>query len=137
MIVDSSVWVEFLGRRPTAVARAVRDFLAAGGNVTLTATILQEVLQGSRDKAQLEALERVMAVFPMYEPVDVRRAAREAGALYARCRWQGITIRSPNDCLIAVSAIESGKPLMARDRDFVHLRTLDPRLQLVDIPSGP
>lgn len=132
MIVDSSVWVEFLSRSPGAAARALRSFLENGGRVFLTPVILQEVLQGARDAAHLSALTRMLAVFPVCVPADARASAQEAGSMYARCRWQGVTIRSPHDCLIAVTAIEFSQPVMTLDRDFYFLRTLDARLQLVD-----
>ena len=50
--------------------------------------------------------------------------------LYARCRWQGITIRSPNDCLIAACAVEAGEPLLHADRDFERIAAIEPRLRL-------
>ena len=132
MIVDSSVWVDFLSRRPGVAARALRSFLSNGGPVFLTPVIVQEVVQGARDVAHLASLNRALAVFPLCQPGDVRASAREAGALYARCRWQGVTIRSPNDCLIAVTAIEHRQPVMTLDRDFLLLRSIDARLQLID-----
>ena len=132
MIVDSSVWVEFLSRRPGVAAHALRSFLANGGAVSLIPVIIQEVLQGARDAAHLAAMNRMLAVIPVCVPVDARASAREAGALYARCRWQGLTIRSPHDCLIAAIAIEFSQPVMTLDRDFFVLRSLDARLQLVD-----
>ena len=133
MIVDSSVWVDFLSRKPSAIARSVRSFLESGGTVFLTANILQEVLQGARDEAQLAALDRVLSAFPLCEPSDAREVARKAGEMYARCRWNGVTIRSPNDCMIAAVAIDHGQPVMTLDRDFQFLRSVDPSLQLVDL----
>lgn len=133
MIVDSSVWIDFLGRRPSPVARSVRDYLVSGGRVYLTSIVMQEVLQGARDARHLEALKRVLSSFPLCETDDARQTAALAGELYARCRWQGVTIGSPNDCLIAAFAIESGQPVLSKDHDFRVLRRLDARLQLVDI----
>lgn len=133
MIVDSSVWVDFLSRKPSVTARSVRSFLESGGNVYLTAIILQEVLQGARDEAHLASLARVLGAFPLCEPSDAREVARKAGELYARCRWKGVTIRSSNDCMIAAVAIDHGQPIMTHDRDFHFLRSLDPSLQLVDL----
>ena len=49
---------------------------------------------------------------------------------YARCRWQGLTIHSPNDCLIAACAIESDEPLLHADRAFLTLARIDNRLLL-------
>ncbi len=132
MIVDSSVWVDYLSKRPGVAAHALRSFLANGGTVYLTPVIVQEVLQGARDAAHLASLSRTLAIFPLCHSADARASAVEAGALYARCRWQGVTIRSPHDCLIAVIAIEARLPVMTLDRDFVFLRSLDARLQLVD-----
>jgi predicted nucleic acid-binding protein len=51
--------------------------------------------------------------------------------LYARCRWRGITIRSPNDCVIAACAIEAGDSLLHADRDFEAIAAIEPRLQLL------
>jgi predicted nucleic acid-binding protein len=66
-----------------------------------------------------------------WSPHDAHETAREAALLYARCRWQGITIRSPNDCLIAACAIEAGLPLLHADQDFGHIASIEPRLQLL------
>ena len=134
MIVDSSVWVDFLARKPSAIGRSVRSFLESGGTVFLTTNILQEVLQGARDQAHLAALNRVLSAFPLCEPSDPREVARKAGDLYAHCRWKGVTIRSSNDCMIAAVAIDQGQPVMTLDRDFHFLRSIDPSLQLVDLP---
>lgn len=51
--------------------------------------------------------------------------------LYARCRWQGITIRSPDDCLIAACALEAAQPLLHADRDFERIAAIEPQLQLI------
>lgn len=94
---------------------------------------MQEVLQGARDVRHIEALKRVLSAFPLCETADARRTAVLAGELYARCRWQGVTIGSPNDCLIAATAIEAGQPILSTDHDFKVLRRFDNRLQLVDV----
>ena len=57
--------------------------------------------------------------------------ARDAAMLYARCRWQGLTVRSPNDCVVAAVAIASGLPLLAQDRDFKSIAHVAPALRLV------
>ena len=60
---------------------------------------------------------------------DPRALAQLAAWLYARCRWQGITLRSPNDALIAACAIESGEPLLHADVDFERIARVEPRLR--------
>ena len=42
----------------------------------------------------------------------------EAAKLYRELRKKGITIRKPNDCLIAVHAIRNHISLLHDDRDF-------------------
>jgi predicted nucleic acid-binding protein len=42
----------------------------------------------------------------------------EASELYRRCRRNGLTVRSPVDCLIATIAISNKLPLWHLDRDF-------------------
>jgi len=50
--------------------------------------------------------------------------------LYARCRWKGITPRSPHDCLIAQLAIENDVELLQDDRDFRLIARVEPALRL-------
>lgn len=62
---------------------------------------------------------------------STRHTYAAAGALYARCRWAGITPRSPHDCLIAQTAIEHGLPLLHDDRDFERIADVEPGLRLL------
>ena len=76
-------------------------------------------------------LQTALDELSLYVSPDHFELARNAALLYARCRWQGITIRSPNNCLIAACAIESDMPLLHADRDFLTLASIDKRLQLI------
>lgn len=40
-------------------------------------------------------------------------------------------MRRPNDCLIAAGCLFSRQPLLAHDRGFGHLASIEPRLKLV------
>ena len=91
--------------------------------------ILQELLQGARSAEQLSLLRSRFSSLPMLSPSIETYA--EAGALYARCRWAGITPRSPHDCLIAQLAIEHGVSLLHDDRDFERIRDAEPALILL------
>ena len=98
--------------------------------------IVQEVVQGARDEAEFKALKTIMEGIPTLEGASGIASALAAAGLYARCRWQGVTIRSPNDCLIAMMAVEYGEPLLSDDRDFIAIRTIEPRLKLIDVPRS-
>jgi hypothetical protein len=91
--------------------------------------VLQEVLQGARDPAQFVRLREQLEEVRPFVSQDSRALAQLAAWLYARCRWQGITLRSPNDALIAACAIESGEPLLHADVDFERIATVEPRLR--------
>lgn len=129
MIADSSAWIEFLrGRRSTA-ARRLEAVLRQEEIILMPDVVFQEVLQGARDPQHFVRLqEQLEQVRPFASPAP-RETARYAAWLYARCRWEGITLRSPNDCLIAACAVEAGEPLLHADQDFTRIATIEPRLR--------
>jgi predicted nucleic acid-binding protein len=129
MIADSSAWIEFLrGRRSTA-ARRLEAALRQGQTVLMPDVVLQEVLQGARDPQHFVRLqEQLEQVHPLVLAAP-RETARYAAWLYARCRWERITLRSPNDCVIAACAVEAAEPLLHADRDFTRIATIEPRLR--------
>ena len=47
--------------------------------------------------------------------------AEEAAKIYRVLRVKGITIRKPNDCLIAAYAINNNAYLLQDDRDFTYI----------------
>lgn len=128
ILVDTSVWIDWLrqGCRP---ATRLLDRFIDEDEVALTPVILQELLQGARGPAQLEKLRIHFLGLPMLMPTVQTYSA--AGELYARCRWTGITPRSPHDCLIARVALENGVPVLHDDRDFENLARVEPRLRLI------
>lgn len=128
-LVDTSVWVELLRGRDTPATRLLRWLLVE--DTTLVApVIVQEILQGARGEPELTRLRTHFTALPWVEATLSTHA--QAGALYARARWQGITIRSPHDCLIAVLAVEHGVPLLTVDREFETVARVEPRLVLAD-----
>jgi hypothetical protein len=93
--------------------------------------IVQEILQGAACPESLERLREHFLALPMPIPTDLPATHAAAGALYARCRWQGITPRSPHDCLIAQVAVEHGVALLHDDRDFEQIARVEPALMLL------
>ncbi|MEO5343975.1 MAG: PIN domain-containing protein [Gammaproteobacteria bacterium SHHR-1] len=128
MLVDTSVWVAWL--RGTENPATVRlDRLLNEEAAWLAPVILQELLQGARNAAELNTLRREFACQPMLRATTGSYLL--AGELYARCRWQGLTIRSPHDCLIAALAVENDIPLLTLDLDFKRISQVEPRLVLL------
>lgn len=127
VLVDTTVWIDWLrGRSSPATARL--DRLLDDGDAALAPVILQELLQGAASPQALRTLQRRFGGLPLLEPQPGAQTYAEAGTLYARCRWAGVTPRSPHDCLIAVTAIEHGVALLHDDRDFEQIAGVEPRL---------
>ena len=89
------------------------------------------MLQGADSPERFNRWDRVLSELPMLVEEDSRAAARDAAHLYARCRWAGLTPRSANDCLIAMTAIGARMPILHRDRDFIAIAKVEPKLVLL------
>jgi len=113
VLVDASVWTDFL-RGDDDTVRAL-NLLIKSGRVVVCGQVLQEVLQGSRDDKAFARLEGQMRLWHVEaeEPADFIEAAR----VFARLRWQGVTI-PPTDCLMAAIAVRRKLLLYANDSDF-------------------
>lgn len=130
MMVDTSAWVEFLRATGSKADQELQKAMAVQHALLVPPVVIQELLQGARTREHFMALERELWELQVFEPDDWRETHIHAAQLYARCRWQGYTPRSSNDCLIAACAIEADLPLLAQDRDFDRLAMVEPRLQL-------
>ena len=118
MLVDTSVWIDFLNGHESAAAVRLTRAIADGESIALTGPILTEVLLGLKDSATAQKVAYLLDAFAMLPELD-RAGYEEASALYRHCRAQGYTIRSTIDCLIAQICLRDGLPLLTKDRDFV------------------
>jgi len=116
VLFDTSVWVDYWQLRDTPQVQKLIHALNHGEACT-TPTVVQEVLQGIRDDRQcLNVQERLLLLPCLHLPV--LDAAVRAAELYRFLRKKGVTIRKPNDCLIATYAIEHSVELCHNDQDF-------------------
>jgi predicted nucleic acid-binding protein len=125
------VWIAYLRGDNLVEVTLLTEALEQGEPVWLAPTILREVLQRADGPDRFTRWDRVLGELPMVIAPDPRETARSAAHLYARCRWAGVTPRSPNDCLIATHAIFASMPLLHRDRDFDLIAGVEPKLMLV------
>ena len=132
VLVDTAVWVDLLREQPTAPVRQLRRLLGRN-EAAIAPVIYQELLQGAASAEKLATLRDYLDDFPSLTPADAMVTHSAAGELYARCRWKGITPHSPNDCLIAQTAIEHGARLLHDDRDFVAIARVEPKLKLYPV----
>jgi predicted nucleic acid-binding protein len=126
LLVDSSVWIDVI----KGVATDATHFLDAReehDELATTGIIVQEVLQGLRSERLFEALRERFWSMLIVQPQEL--STYEAAAqLYRRARGKGLTIRKPNDCLIAALALEHQALLVHNDRDFLALAQVEPAL---------
>lgn len=112
ILIDTSIWVEWL-RRPASrpAPEAFDDFATCG-------PILQEIMQGVAEGGARSDLRWAILSMPILSDPLPHTVFLEAADLFALGRRKGYTIRSSVDCLIAAIAIRNQVPVWHRDRDF-------------------
>jgi predicted nucleic acid-binding protein len=129
IVVDSSVWIDFLNGRNAPQVQRLRATLGAD-EIIVGDLMLCEVLQGlDRERAarEVEALLRLFRIVPMAGDAIAVAAARNFRSL----RRRGITVRKTIDLLIGTWCIENRRPLLHNDSDF---RPMAQHLGLIEVP---
>jgi predicted nucleic acid-binding protein len=127
IVVDTTVWIDFLNGTDAPHVRRLRAALGAR-EIVIGDLMLCEVLQGLRSESaarSVEALLRRFDIVGMAGDAIAVAAARNFRMLRAR----GVTIRKTIDLLIGTWCIEHRLPLLHNDRDF---RPMVQHLGLVD-----
>ena len=130
IVVDSSVWIDFLNGRSTRPVTTLQGLLGQD-EIIVGDLMLCEVLQGldgDRTARQVEGLLRRFQIVPMVGEVIAVAAARN----YRLLRSRGVTVRKTIDLMIGTWCIENHQPLLHDDRDF---RPMVRHLGLVEVPT--
>ena len=130
IVVDSSVWIDFLKGRNASHVAALQAALGKD-EIIVGDLMLCEVLQGletERAARQVESLLRRFEILPMAGDAIAVAAARNFRSL----RRRGITVRKTIDLLIGTWCIENRRPLLHNDNDF---RPMAQHLGLVEVPA--
>jgi hypothetical protein len=130
ILVDTSIWIDFLGPRPGPAARRLDNLITADIPFALTPVILQEILQGARSESEFRRLHASLTTHRFIYPIHSIDTHVAAAGLYSRCRARGVTPRSSVDCLIAQITIENEAALMHSDADFNHMARIVPELAI-------
>ena len=129
IVVDSSVWIDFLNGRAAPHVRRLQSMLGSD-EIIVGDLMLCEVLQGldsERAARQVESLLRCFEIAPMAGDAVAVAAARNFRSL----RRRGITMRKTIDLLIGTWCIENRRPLLHNDADF---HPMARHLGLVEVP---
>lgn len=116
VIVDSSVWIDFLAGVPTPQVDWLDGELGRRP-LGLTDIILCEVLQGVRDDRRFGEVRAALLTFEVLSMGGIDLAVA-AARNYRRLRAQGRTVRTTIDGLIATFCLLNDHTLLHSDRDF-------------------
>lgn len=129
ILVDSSVWIDFLSSSPGPAGNELRRMIAHAEPIVLTGIVVSEVLQGLT--REVERVERYLAKWEMLEPRGFG-TYRTAAAIFRLARSRGVKLTT-TDTLIAAIALEHGASVFSLDKDFAHIARLM-RLSLHRVP---
>jgi predicted nucleic acid-binding protein len=115
-IIDSSVWIEYFNGVINQKTNAA-DELLFNNEVIILPIILQEILQGMTEVNIFDFVKDKLLSLEFLQFNSIK-AAIDAASLYRFLRQKGITVRKPNDCLIALICIDNNIPLLENDKDF-------------------
>lgn len=117
MIVDTSVWIEYLRPGPSAAGDHLESLIRQRAPLMVTETVIMELLSGTTDELgaarrlrMLESFE-VVPLTPIVDSLSAARRQRE-------CRRGGESVRNLGDRLIAAVALRLSVPVLHRDPDF-------------------
>ena len=116
VIVDTTVWIDFLGGHPTAEA-AWLDRELTRQRLGLTDLILCEILQGIPTEGEAARTLKELRRFAVFANGGVELAVA-AARNYRALRTRGRTVRKTIDCLIATFCLVHQHSLLHRDRAF-------------------
>ena len=116
ILVDSSVWIDFLRGIETPQSLHLR-LLLDEKQIGTADLILTEVLQGAGSERDFNFILRLMSGLRRLE-IGGHEIVVQAARNYRLLRSRGITIRKTIDTLIATRCILDGTPLLYSDRDF-------------------
>ena len=115
VLVDTSIWIDFFQAPESRTATELASLIKDHNRVALCGIVLQEILQGIRDRKSFELVRERLINFPFIE--TNRETWVMAATLYRELRAQGITLPSV-DVMIAAIALQNNMALFSLDGHF-------------------
>lgn len=131
ILVDSSVWIDFLKGTHTPQARKL-DALLGAVPLAIGDLMLTEVLQGCRTDKEFNDVRRLLLTLTVV-PLGGIEVAVAAARNFRKLRSMGIAVRKTIDTVIATRCILDRYELLQRDRDF---DAFEAHLGLRCVPCG-
>ena len=118
ILVDTSVWVDYLRRTPGSARDAMRALFAGPhDHLVMCEPVACELLAGPTDESVVASIERLVNGLPTLG-VEPDLDFRSSASIYRQARRSGRTVRSLNDCLIAAVALRHDATVLHKDADF-------------------
>jgi hypothetical protein len=117
IVVDTTVWIDFLEARGTAFDRHLTELIEEQAPISLVDIVYAEILQGIRDEETFHQTRVSLRAHPILRPRGLE-TFETAANLYRTARRRGLTIRRSVDCIIAATCLETGAEIYHNDRDF-------------------
>jgi len=117
IVVDTTVWIDFLEARGTAFDRHLTELVENDAPIALVDIVYCEILQGIRDDDTYHRTRVNLLAHPILRARGLE-TFESAANLYRAARRRGLTIRRSVDCLIAATCLETGAEIYHNDRDF-------------------
>jgi predicted nucleic acid-binding protein len=116
ILVDSSVWIDYLRGVDSPKTRRLDDLLGQEP-LAIGDLILAEVLQGIDGEREFNRVRRMLGALHLVT-LGGEAVAVESARNFRRLRAQGITVRRTIDTVIATRCLMDDLALLHDDRDF-------------------
>lgn len=121
ILVDSSVWIEFL--RGSATGRSLATLIDHGAPVACTEPVMMELLAGTRSADEYSRL-RSLILAQAWLPFDALADFEGAARVFVTARAHGITPTGQVDCMIVAVAARTESTFMTFDAQQRAIATL-------------
>ena len=119
ILIDTSVWVDFLRRKGSEAVKDRVSALLSSREACYTCPVSFELELGARSHAELRAIEVVLGVCPLISLE--RRHWVAASGLGRSLRAAGAAVPH-GDLLVAAVALEEPCAVLTMDRHFIQIR---------------
>ena len=122
VLVDTSAWIDFFRRKPSACGDKVSDLLRRG-LACLMGLVIVELCRGAKGSEELGILNQLLGAVTSLEVND--EVYRKAGDLSYRMARRGLTVATV-DAVIAATAVHHDCPVLTLDEHFHQIRRYTP-----------
>ena len=118
VLIDTSVWIEYLRDKDSPIGERVDEILATC-EVFVPKVVLAELVQGSKSEKEVAAIEGFIEAFHVVDQTEDTWS--KAGRLSFSLKRKGATVNLI-DCYIAVMANENNCKILSLDEHFRTIR---------------